>query len=434
MKCTIHSDHGSVMIIPRENNLVRLYIQIASSTDKDFNPRKKATPEEVQASAKKILQPYYIEWDRVEWYSVYPIGQGIAEKYTVDHRIFMGGDCCHTHSVSSSCLYLDRTLLTRRQPKAGQGMNTAFHDALNLSWKIHLVEAGFANRSILQSYESERKRVAEDLLDFDAKFAALFSQRRPSAGEVGAASDSNTDGEANEFVDVFKSSQEFTSGYGIAYGSNEFNWSPEHSAQSHLFNPKGSTLRTGRVMPQANVTRVVDANEVQLEQEVPFNGSFRIFLFAGEPSTTQRAVSDFAANLQKKKSFYTMYEREDVSDVTYHERHNPHSRFFTICTTFATSRSQVDILKVLPPVLARYSDHIYTDDIWDSRLPEAKAAAHAKMGLDAKKGGVVIVRPDGHVGCVVNLVEGSGTVDALNNYFGAFSSKPIGTSEVQAHL
>jgi len=99
MKCTIHSDYGSIMIIPRENNLVRLYIQIATSTDKDFNPRKQATPEEVQASAKKILQPYYIEWDRVEWYSVYPIGQGIAEKYTVDHRIFMGGDCCHTHSV-----------------------------------------------------------------------------------------------------------------------------------------------------------------------------------------------------------------------------------------------------------------------------------------------------------------------------------------------
>ena len=99
MKCTIHSDHGSIMIIPRENNLVRLYIQIATSTDKDFNPRKQATQAEVQSAAKRILQPYYIEWDRVEWYSVYPIGQGIADKYTVDHRIFMGGDCCHTHSV-----------------------------------------------------------------------------------------------------------------------------------------------------------------------------------------------------------------------------------------------------------------------------------------------------------------------------------------------
>jgi 2-polyprenyl-6-methoxyphenol hydroxylase-like FAD-dependent oxidoreductase len=70
MKCTIHSDHGSIMVIPRENNMVRLYIQIASSTDSDFNPRKTATVEEVQTAAIKIFQPYYLEWDRVEWYSL----------------------------------------------------------------------------------------------------------------------------------------------------------------------------------------------------------------------------------------------------------------------------------------------------------------------------------------------------------------------------
>lgn len=99
MKCTIHSAHGSIMVIPREANMVRLYIQIASSTDPDWNPRKSATAEEVQESAKKILQPYSIEWERVEWYSVYPIGQGISDRYTLDHRVFLGGDACHTHSV-----------------------------------------------------------------------------------------------------------------------------------------------------------------------------------------------------------------------------------------------------------------------------------------------------------------------------------------------
>ena len=313
-------------------------------------------------------------------------------------------------------------------------MNTAFHDALNLAWKLHHVEAGWANRSILQSYESERKNVAEELLDFDAKYAALFSQRIPSTGEVGAASEDHKDGEANEFVRVFKSSQEFTSGYGIFYGPNEFNWSSNHSAQSHLFNPIGNTVRIGCVMPSANVIRVVDANEVQLEQEIPLNGSFRIFLFAGSPSKTQRAVADFATNLQKKRSFYSTFEREDIASVSYHERHNPHSYFFSICTTFASPRDNIDILKMLPPILARYGDHVYADDVLDPRVPDAKAAAHAKMGLDVENGGVVIARPDGHVGCVVNLVEGSGTMDALNDYFGAFVSKPVGNSKPLAHL
>lgn len=88
------------MVIPRENNMVRLYIQIASSTDPDWNPRKTATAEQVQESAKKILQPYSIEWERVEWYSVYPIGQGLSDRYSLDQRVFIGGDACHTHSVS----------------------------------------------------------------------------------------------------------------------------------------------------------------------------------------------------------------------------------------------------------------------------------------------------------------------------------------------
>jgi 2-polyprenyl-6-methoxyphenol hydroxylase-like FAD-dependent oxidoreductase len=86
--------------------MVRLYIQIASSTDADWNPRKTATEEEVQASAKKILQPYLIEWEKVVWYSVYPIGQGISDRYTLDHRVFLGGDACHTHSVCHICPHL----------------------------------------------------------------------------------------------------------------------------------------------------------------------------------------------------------------------------------------------------------------------------------------------------------------------------------------
>lgn len=101
MKCTIHSPHGSIMVIPREDNMVRLYIQLASSADAGFNPRQTASEQEVQASAQKILAPYRIEWERVEWYSVYPIGQGLADRYSGEgERVFVGGDACHTHSVS----------------------------------------------------------------------------------------------------------------------------------------------------------------------------------------------------------------------------------------------------------------------------------------------------------------------------------------------
>lgn len=419
MKCTIHSDAGSIMVIPREDNMVRLYIQIASSTDKDWNPRKSATTEEVQDFAKRIMKPYYIEWDRVEWFSVYPIGQGIADRYTLDERIFMGGDCCHTHS-----------------PKAGQGMNTAFLDAQNLAWKIHHVEQGFADRSILKSYESERKFVAENLLDFDASYAKMFSQRVPSASERDSAAQSANKGgqEDNPFVQKFKESCEFTSGYGVAYLENVFNWSESHAAQSPAFlstKNGGTKLRTGRILTPATVTRVVDANVVHLEQEIPLNGSYRLYLFGGKPAKTKKAIADFAAGLRKKGSFYDTFKRSDIATVNYHEKHNPHSWFYTFNIIFNAHRPEIDIRGLLPEVLARYTDHVYADDVWDHMVPDAKASAHAKVGLSEEDGGIVVVRPDGYVGCVVKLAEGSVTIDALNAYFASFTAKKVGSERAQ---
>ena len=424
MKCTIHSDHGSIMVIPREANMVRLYIQIASSTDEDWNPRKTATVEEVQKAAMNILKPYEISWDRVEWYSVYPIGQGISEKYTLDHRVFMGGDCCHTHS-----------------PKAGQGMNTAFHDAINLAWKLHHVESGFADRSILETYESERKLIAETLLNFDAQYAKLFSQRQPSASEDGHANNhvasskqetssrNSKEEEKNDFMETFKANCEFTTGFGVAYQPNIFNWSSSTSlTTSPLFNPKNSKCTPGRILPPANVTRVLDANIVHLEDEIPFNGSFRLFVFGGhskrnQHSSSSSALNSLAKGLQSEGSFYSRFStRTTKSSQDHHEQHNPHSRFFSVCLILAAKRSEIFIAD-LPALFREYAAHVYADDIWDKRVPEAEAAAHAKVGLGVEEGEggvVVVVRPDGHVGCVVQLVEGEGTVEALEEYFGGF--------------
>jgi hypothetical protein len=411
MKCTIHSDAGSIMVIPRENNMVRLYIQVASSTDKDWDPRKTVTAEETQRLAKEILKPYTITWDRVEWYSVYPIGQGIAERYTLDERVFMGGDACHTHS-----------------PKAGQGMNTAFLDAVNLAWKIHHVESGWAPRESLKTYESERQLIAESLLDFDAKFAKLFSTRIPSAGEVAGAS-ANNEAQDNEFIKTFKASCEFTSGYGVAYNPNTINWGPEHPFQHPLClsYEKGTKLRTGRILTPATVTRVVDANVVHLEQEIPLNGSFRIFIFGGTPAKTTAALKDLATHMANQTSFFSTFLHADLKQKDrYHEHHNPHSGFLSLALIFNSPFNKIFIDEQLPEVFARYADHVYADDVWDQRVPDAKAAAHAKMGLDEEKGGVVVVRPDGYVGVVVRLEEGKGTCEALDGYFGVVTGKKLG--------
>jgi len=312
-------------------------------------------------------------------------------------------------------------------------MNTAFLDAQNLAWKIHAVESGFANRNLLETYEPERKEVAENLLAFDNKYAKLFSQRPPAASEVEAASAASA-AEENEFIKTFKESCAFTSGYGVFYKANALNWSASHPAQSHvILDPatSGTKLQPGRLYINSDVTRVTDANVVHLEQEVPLNGSFRIFVFAGKPSVTAQALKDLATNMARKNSFYTVYARPDADSVSHHEKHNPHSLFYTVCTIFAAPRASIEISRDVPALLGRYQDHIYADDRWDRHVPDAKAAAHAKQGLDEERGGVVVVRPDGYIGIVVKLEEGSATVDALNAYFGSFCTKKLGDTLAQ---
>ncbi|KAI9660237.1 MAG: hypothetical protein M1831_003544 [Alyxoria varia] len=430
MKCTIHSDAGSVMVIPREANMVRLYIQLASSTDPDWDPRKTASPLEVQEAAKRVFKPYDIEWESVEWYSVYPIGQGIADRYTLDERVFLGGDACHTHS-----------------PKAGQGMNTAFLDAHNLAWKIHHVESGFAARSILSTYESERKNIAEALLEFDARYAKLFSERQSSQGPADQSSQEQSAEEENLFVRTFKENCEFTSGYGTLYPPDVLNWSTEQNASEYisslfLRHPSDTRVCPGRLLRPANVTRVADANVVHLEQEVPTNGSWRLYLFCGNPSsgTIGNMLASFAQHATKPDSFLTSFLRSDIDSVTHHEQHNPHSLLYTFCVVFTGHRPDIaaNLLDkgVVPPLLARYRNHIYADDVGDIRVPEIPmgglGAAHKKMGLEDQPA-VVVVRPDGFVGCVIRLVEnGPGTADALNEYFGRFCGKRLGSKEEQS--
>jgi 2-polyprenyl-6-methoxyphenol hydroxylase-like FAD-dependent oxidoreductase len=496
MKCTIHSDQGSIMIIPREDNMVRLYIQIAECADQeDWHESQSITPEEAQDIAKRILSPYRIEWEHVEWFSIYPISQGIAERYTLDERIFLGGDACHTHS-----------------PKAGQGMNTAFLDALNLAWKIHHVESGFASRQLLETYESERKGVAEHLLEFDARYSNLFSQReshshshdQPTAQSqtqvsshgVGQAEQSTRDDrssstaassappspppsstntptkrrpsqEGNDFMETFKSSCEFTSGYGIVYPSNILNYPNQASAErlskssSFLFHGAGTSLRPGRIFPSAEVTRVRDANRVHLEQEIPSNGAWRLYIFAGEVESRvssrfcPQALADLAAGLQAPGSFYQRAVRQEqerqrvrrrtprsgspvpeakrrhvAKQLRDQTRFLPHTAFVSIATIFTAPRSELEICpELVPSPLLDYTDSIYADDDpsrgmgTDKSDVDASGSAHRKMGFDSASGGVVVVRPDGYVGCVLSLVPAKGhnrgTIDALESYFGA---------------
>lgn len=81
----------------------------------------------------------------VPWASKYQMNARIAEHYRVG-KVFLAGDAAHVHP-----------------PTGGQGLNTSIQDAYNLGWKMAASLQG-AGEELLNSYELERRPVAESLL------------------------------------------------------------------------------------------------------------------------------------------------------------------------------------------------------------------------------------------------------------------------------
>lgn len=102
MRCAIHSaSAGSVMVIPRENKLVRLYIQL-TTTEKIGGSgaradRSKITPQTILESAQRIIAPYKITYRKLDWWTAYQIGQRVGTQFSSHERIFLAGDAVHTH-------------------------------------------------------------------------------------------------------------------------------------------------------------------------------------------------------------------------------------------------------------------------------------------------------------------------------------------------
>jgi hypothetical protein len=55
---------GSILWIPRERNMTRLYVEL-SSTEGERVDKAKATPEYVMALAKKAMAPFKLEWKSI---------------------------------------------------------------------------------------------------------------------------------------------------------------------------------------------------------------------------------------------------------------------------------------------------------------------------------------------------------------------------------
>lgn len=104
--------------------------------------------------------------------STWTIYKMIASGYSKD-RVFLCGDACHV-----------------RSPAGGQGMNCCVQDAFNLGWKLAAVVQGGANPAVLQTYELERRPIAQQVqAGADAMHHVIFDHEIPLAERMKATND-----------------------------------------------------------------------------------------------------------------------------------------------------------------------------------------------------------------------------------------------------
>jgi phenol 2-monooxygenase len=100
------------MLIPREAEKVRLYIELGDAPPADVQTgraeAKKANAEDMLALARTAFTPYSMTTtpDKVDWWTNYIVGQRVASKFSVSDRVFIAGDACHTHSPKGGLFML----------------------------------------------------------------------------------------------------------------------------------------------------------------------------------------------------------------------------------------------------------------------------------------------------------------------------------------
>ncbi|MBW3632057.1 MAG: FAD-dependent monooxygenase, partial [Chloroflexi bacterium] len=95
------------------------------------------------------------------WASGFRIQRRQAEHYRWG-PVFLAGDAAHVHS-----------------PVGGQGMNMGIQDAFNLGWKLALAARGQAAPGLLDTYQTERHRIARGVLRGTHLGTRLFLAQNP---------------------------------------------------------------------------------------------------------------------------------------------------------------------------------------------------------------------------------------------------------------
>ncbi|KAF9886469.1 hypothetical protein FE257_011376 [Aspergillus nanangensis] len=257
------NSHGNVLWVQLDHGVKRIGFAMTKAMLAEYGDN--LTEEQAKAEAVKAMEPFSLEIESVEWWTLYDIGQRVADSFYTNDRILLAGDACHTHSSG-----------------AAQGMNTGVHDAVNLGWKLGGVVKGWYQTDILRTYNDERHPAAQHLIELDKAFSTTISGEIPSTHK-GLYADAN-----ELFTKLFDETIQFTIGLGIHY---------EHSIINKA--PTTGMVPAGWRGPDALVYAPGSRLPTRLFHLTKNTGAWSIIVLAGQPHATRESLATCVEKLQE---------------------------------------------------------------------------------------------------------------------------------------
>lgn len=365
MKHVVHSKNdGTVLMVPREDSMVRIYTQMGTLAPGERVDRAAVTLERLCAKTQDVVRPYKIDFPYVDWYTCYEIGQRVCDTFAMhgDH-VLIAGDACHTHS-----------------PKAGQGMNVSMMDTFNLGWKLASVLRGQAKMGLIHTYHEERRKTAKELIDFDRKFSAMFTgQAKPEELDLFSP---------EQMRGAWEQSIRFTSGTGVQYLPNDIVLDGSKGRQSQL----AKKITPGQHLENQQVFGAFNAHAIQLQAAVKADGRWRIIVFPGDVRNADRlqAYNALGEDLEQLSKTYTPKDADpDAVIQTLTVFDSPHKD-----VQYLAGKLPSVYLPRRKPWNIRAFDTAFTDE---DTYHDGPCAAYKGYGIDPNVGAVIVVRPDQYV-------------------------------------
>lgn len=299
-----------------------------------------------------------------------------------------------------------------------------------------MVIKGLAKSLLLKTYETERRKVAQELILFDQEYSRLWSSRPKKDIQ-------DQDGVSMaEFERAFIQQQLFSSGFGVHYGPSILTAGVSSNSSNGHTNGEGGAFSgdTGAVksrrhlatkailgqrFPSFKIINHSDARFWHLANWLPSDGLFSILLFAGDVSKQEQmdGIRHFATEMSRRSQILPLERRLSCrNDHGGQSRPGKHG-IARLLTVHSAPRHAVEIHD-FPSLLLPYDEDLGYDYNYlfvDREFYyEGHGRAYESYGIDPTRGCAVVIRPDQHVAWIGELED----VQGLEAYFAGIMVDP----------